>query len=783
MPERYTQAILEFLSSRDGQPLKPRQLARQMGIGESEYGSFRDSVKRLRDSGRIVLGSGNALTLPSMGKEMVGKFRSHPRGFGFVVPETPNAHGDLFIPPGQSGAAMDGDTVRATVRKRGEKDGEMRYAGKIVEIIKRGQNRFVGTLQQSGDTWFVLPEGNSILTPAVVRDVPKHLAKAEQDKSEKGKKGKKSKKAKGKGKKGKASERHADKTPVAATPPAGTKVVFEILEYPKRQGDVPKGVIVEVLGEPGQADVETLAVIRAHDLPDEFPEAALQNARSASGAFNADDPDELEHREDLTDMVIATIDPDTARDFDDAISIETSSDGTVTLGIHIADVSHFVREGTDLDAEAKNRGTSTYFPTRVIPMLPEVLSNGVCSLQEGEKRYAKSVFIQYDGGANPVATKVCESVIRSSKRLTYLEAQDICDGKIGGYDGKVVQLVKQMETLARRIEQRRREAGMLHLDLPEVELVLDDDGKVVDAVEEDDAYTHTIIEMFMVEANEAVARTLDREGRKFLRRVHPAPQEDDTERLGPFLRAFGQKIPKGLAREEIQQVLAGVKDKPQSYPVNLAILKTFQSAEYSPMAVGHWALASTNYCHFTSPIRRYPDLTVHRLIEALCRGQLENMPPADIGELTELGKHCTYTESRAEDAERELRNVLILQFLADHVGDEYEGVITGVTNFGLFVQSPQFLVEGLLRLEDLGDDWWEVDAKTGTVRGEVTGKRLRLGDLLEVRIANVDVARRQMSLVPVKPTKKGTQGKGKGKGKKKRTRRKGPSRQHTRRRD
>jgi ribonuclease R len=762
MPERYTQAILDFLSSRDGQPLKPRQLARQMGIGESEYGSFREAVKRLRDSGRIVLGSGNALTLPAMGKEMVGKFRSHPRGFGFVVPETPNAHGDLFIPPGQSGSAMEGDTVRATVRKRGQRDGEMRYAGKIVEIIKRGQNRFVGTLQQSDDTWFVLPEGNDILTPAVVRDVPKHLAKPDK-----------------KQKKGAKPKKQAKPTPVAETPPAGTKVVFEILEYPKKPGDVPKGVIVEILGEPGQADVETLAVIRAHDLPDEFSEDALQNARSAVGAFNPAHEEERSHREDLTDMVIATIDPDTARDFDDAISIETSSDGTVTLGVHIADVSHFVREGTDLDAEAKDRGTSTYFPTRVVPMLPEVLSNGVCSLQEGEDRYAKSVFIQYDGGANPVATKVCESVIRSKKRLTYLQAQDICDGKTGGYDKKVVELVQQMETLARRIEQRRRNEGMLHLDLPEVELVLDDDGRVVDAVEEDDAYTHTIIEMFMVEANEAVARTLDREGRKFLRRVHPAPAEDDTERLGPFLRAFGQKIPKGLAREDIQQILQSVKDKPQSYPVNLAILKTFQSAEYSPMTIGHWALASTNYCHFTSPIRRYPDLTVHRLVEALCRGKLENMPPADIGELTELGKHCTYTESRAEDAERELRDVLILQYLEDHVGDEFEGVITGVTNFGLFVQSPQFLVEGLLRLEDLGDDWWEVDAKTGRVRGEVTGRTLKLGDLLEVRIANVDVARRQMSLVPVKPTKKG---KGKGKGKKKGKRRKGPSRRHTRKR-
>ena len=805
MPQRYIDTILQFLADREGRPLKPKQVARQIGIGEEEYPSFREAVKQLRDSGRIVMGAGNALTLPQLGKEVIGKYRSNPRGFGFVLPETPNAHGDLFIPPGESGSAMNGDLVRASVRRRGQRDGEMRFAGKIIEVIQRGQDRFVGTLQQSGDTWFVLPEGKGLLQPAVVKDLPKTLTRGDETtEPPKGKKGKKGKKAAGKkGKKTKAAEKKAP--PLAKPPTPGSKVVVEIVQYPKHPNDLPTGVIVEVLCKPGEADVETLAIIRAHDLPDEFPEEAIADARAATTGFDPEDTGQIAHREDLTDLTVITVDPDTARDFDDAISIETDPDGTVTLGVHIADVSSFVTAGSELDADAKSRGNSTYFPTRVVPMLPEVLSNGVCSLQEGEKRFCKSAFIKYDGGANPIASKLCESVIRSNKRLTYLQAQDICDGKVGGYPGEVVKLVKQMETLARRIEQRRREAGMLHLDLPEVELVLDDDGKVVDAVEEDDAYTHTIIEMFMVEANEAVARALDREGRKFMRRIHPPPAQEDTERLQPFLRAFGQKIPADLSRSEIQGILERVKDTPQSFPVNMAILRTFQSAEYSPMAVEHFALASTHYCHFTSPIRRYADLTVHRLIEAFCRGTLEQMPSDDIAALTELGKHLSFTEQRSEDAERELRDVLILQFLEDKLGEEFQGVITGVTNFGLFVQWPQFLAEGLIRLEELGDDWWEVEAKTGSVRGEVSGKTYRLGDLMDVRIANVDVARRKLDLAPVspvggekgKPGRKGkapkkSKGKSKGRsggkgsqgkrGKNQPRKRKGPSRQHTRKR-
>lgn len=704
MPERYVDAIMKFLASREYQPLKPRQLARQLGVTEAEYGTFRDAVKQLRDGGRIVLGAQDALTLPEMGTSVVGIYRANPRGFGFVVPETPNSHGDLFIPPGGSGGALTGDRVVAKAVQQGKRDGQTVFRGQIVQILQRGNSRFVGTLALSEGTWFVMPDGSSLTQPIVVRDIG------------------------------------------AAGPRPGDKVVVEIVQYPNA-GELPTGVIVETLGVGGQTEVETLAVIRAHGLEDAFEEAALADARAAVAAF---DPTVAPGREDLSGETIVTIDPPDARDYDDAISLRRQRDGRWVLGVHIADVSHFVREGTALDDQARRRATSVYFPRRVVPMLPEVLSNGVCSLQEGVRRFCKTIFITYDAEGNVVGSRAVESVICSAKRLTYTQAQGILDGAVGGYSPKVVQLVTDMQTLARAIEARRRLAGMLHLALPSVELVFDDQQRVSDAVPEDQSYTHTIIEMFMVEANEAVATLLSDLKRPFLRRIHPSPDQFGSKQLIDFVHACGHKLPAHMTRKDMQELLAAVKGKPESYAVNLALLKTFEQAEYSPMAVGHFALASENYCHFTSPIRRYPDLTVHRLFAECCRGTLATLPPDDLSALTKLGEDCSAAERRAESAERELRDVLVLELLATKVGEEFQGVVTGVTNFGIFVQSPRYLIEGLIRMPDLGDDWWEVDAKRGEIRGERSGRKYRIGDLMGVRIAGVDKARRQLNLAPTR---------------------------------
>ena len=704
MPQRYVDAILKYLAKRNP-PLSPDQLARHLGVAEQDYGTFRESVKLLRDGGQVILGAKDALLLPTVSNRVVGTFRANPRGFGFVIPDTPNDHGDLFIPPGAAGDALTGDRVAAVVRRRGKRQKQMVCEGAIVEIIRRGRNRFVGTIEKVRDGWFVVPDGKGMVTPIIVTDVG------------------------------------------AAGPKSGTKVVVEIVRYPG-PGELPEGVIVESLGEAGPLEIETRAIIRSHGLAEHFSDDALGDAREAIDAF---DPKIAEGRLDLTATTIVTIDPPDARDFDDAISLIDNDDGTQTLGVHIADVSFFVPEDTQLDVEARTRGTSVYFPRTVLPMLPEILSNGVCSLQEGKRRFCKTAFITYDRDANVLSTHFAESVISSSKRLTYDQAQGICDGKTGGYSPAVVDLVQRMEKLARRIHARRLTAGALELDLPEVNLVFDETGKVIDAVPEEPSFSHKIIEMFMVEANEAVAGLLDRLDRPFLRRIHPSPDAVSSEQLTNFVRACGQKLPRDMSRHDIQALLQSVRGRPESYAINLAILKMFQQAEYSPMRIGHFALASKNYCHFTSPIRRYPDLTVHRLIAEYCQGRLPHRPPEDVPALVKLGEACSATERLSEQAEDELRTVLLLQHLEGKVGEAFRGVITGVTNFGIFVQSPRYLIDGLIRIEQLGDDWWELDPRYGIIRGERTGKSFRVGDMLDVVIAKVDVPRRTLDLVPERP--------------------------------
>jgi ribonuclease R len=719
--EDLAERILGFLGRTDYRPQKLRTLARSLGIAEDEYGEFRDVVKGLMAAGRLVLGSSKAITLPGPTGRVVGTFRGNARGFGFVVPDTPNSHGDLYVPAGQTGGAVTGDTVEARVVKRGKRGGKMLYEGRVVAIIKRGQNHFVGELHNEFGRWFVRPDGNTLHAPVFVDD------------------------------------------PTAKSARAGDQVVVEVVRYPDA-GREARGVIVRVLGERGLPEVDTLSIIVQYQFPEAFPEAVLEGARSAAASF--DPQRDAEGREDLRDMTIITIDPDDARDFDDAISL-TEVDGGVELGVHIADVSHFVRPGTALDDEAKARSTSIYFPRHVIPMLPETLSNGVCSLQEREDRLTKSVFITYDREGHVKKTRFANSIIRSTRRLTYRQATAALEGKGPRLSAKVAALLKAMEQLARAIQKRRLAQGLLVLDLPEVELVYDEDNRVIGVTPADTSFSHTIIEMFMVEANEAVARLFAGSNIPCLRRIHPEPDEGAAEQLARFLAALGVKVPKNLDRFGLQTILARAKGSPASFAINLAVLRSLEQAEYSPKLIGHHALASEHYLHFTSPIRRYPDLTVHRLLDEWVKGGLRR--PADRGhipsvaELTRLGEHCSRNERRAEDAERELRMVKILQLLEQHVGDEMEGVVTGVTNFGLFVQLREYLVDGLLRFNELADDWWEVDTQRGCVVAERSGQRIGIGQVLKVTIVQVDVAARQLDLA-LAGTLDGSAGKGKTKG-------------------
>jgi len=507
------------------------------------------------------------------------------------------------------------------------------------------------------------------------------------------------------------------------------------------------------------------------NLPADFPDEVKNQAREAIDKFN-----HTKHwpgRMDLSDEVICTIDPDDAKDYDDAISLKQIDNGDWELGVHIADVSYFVQSGTPLDEEAQARGNSCYFPGHVIPMLPEILSNGVCSLQEGVPRLCKSAFITFDEDARPIRTRFANTVINSAKRLRYREAQAIIDKaqtiphpegprRLADYPSDVVELLDQMNVLAKRIQRRRLEQGQIVLELPEVELVLDEEGKVVGTAKEDTSFTHTLIEMFMVEANEAVARLFDSMNLPFMRRIHPEPEPDSSERLRHFVQVAGYKLPKDLNRKAIQYLLSSVRGKPESFAINLAVLKSLARAEYSPEEVGHYALASEHYCHFTSPIRRYADLMVHRLLDAYFAAsgdgggggkkarkrthmaQMENV--ISFEQLQEIGKHISFTERRADDAERELRQVKILELLKDRVGEQFAGVVTGITNFGIFVQISEYLIDGLIRYEDLMDDWWDVDERSGQVRGQRTGTKIGIGDVVRVTVVQVDVPRRELNL-------------------------------------
>ncbi|MDK1031447.1 MAG: ribonuclease R [Planctomycetia bacterium] len=714
--------ILEHMRSRRYRPAQMRGMSRFFDIAEEDYPRFRSIVNEMVREGEIIPGRRGRLRLPRRVEgrkgvaaekpkgrargEVVGTFRLSERGFGFVVPaegESDSGGEDIFVPKGQNGDAITGDTVRVALGRKGR----LGPRGRIMEVIERGQRRFVGTYYDREGRRFIRPDGTVLFGELLVGDV------------------------------------------TSRGPRLHDKVVFEVLRYPRAHAEG-EAVIVEVLGKRGEPGVDTLSVIKQFELPEEFPDEALAEARDLAREYEDED---FSDRVDLSDTLTVTIDPADARDFDDAISLRSNGDGTMTLGVHIADVAHFVRVGSHLDAEARERGTSVYLPTMVIPMLPELLSNGLCSLQQGKARLTKSVFITLDEQAEVRKVECLNSIINNTRRLTYEEASGVLDG--GGADGigaDVVDLLKAMDDLARRILARRREAGYLELEMPAVDLDFDEDGRVVAAYPEDTSFSHKIIEMFMVEANEAVARHLEGRGIHFIRRIHPEPDAESAVSVKRFARSCGYRLRDSSDRRQIQDLLAKVQGRPESYAMNLAILKSFQQAQYSVRSEGHYALASDAYCHFTSPIRRYPDLTVHRLLDGVIRsGAKRRRKGAGKApkELVALALHCTETEQRAEDAERELTKIKVLELLEKHLGETFEGIITGVQGFGLFVESPTYLIDGLVHMSDLTDDDYRLDKRSWSLVGQHTGRVLRIGSPFKVRISEVDIPRRKLFLEPV----------------------------------
>ncbi len=704
------QAILELVGRPGYQAIKPRAIARRLQMDGEQAKAVKQAVKRLVRQRVLAYDAGHRVRLAATGGQqrgcVVGVFQRTSKGYGFVRPRNgpPSAEvEDIYIPARKAGDAATGDLVLVKVGRRRKQEPGPR--GQIIEILERQTNRFVGTYFEAGGSAYVQVDGTVFAQPVYVGD------------------------------------------PGAKNVRRDDKVVIEMIRFPSpaREGEA---VIVEVLGPRGKPGVDTLSVIRQFDLPEAFALDALEEARAAAAQFRESVPDD---RLDLTAETIITIDPIDARDFDDAISLVQTEHGNWRLGVHIADVAYFVRPDSALDREARNRGTSVYLPDRVIPMLPELISNGLASLQPGKLRYAKSVFMDFTPEAVPLGAEMRSSVIRSTKRLTYEQVDEfLADPETGKKQlgAKVAALLRRMHTLAMTMRRRRMELGALELTMPEVKIDLDTSGRVVGAHVVPYTESHQIIEEFMLAANQAVAQLLSQRGIPFLRRIHPPPAPHKLRALGEFVKDLGLDADDLRSRFELQRLLRSVAGTPHQYAVNYAVLRAMQRAIYGPEDEGHYALATECYCHFTSPIRRYPDLTVHRLFDTLLTGR---KPRSDIEELAALGRHCSQREQRAEAAERDLTKLKLLAYFADRIGEEMDAVITGVEGFGLFVQGVHLPAEGLVHVDSLSDDYYRLDRTTHTLEGYRSGNRFRLGDVVRVAVAHVDLERRELDFRLVQP--------------------------------
>ena len=696
-------------------PVKPRKIAERLRFDESQTRQLKKKIKQLVKRGQLAYAAGHAVIPPSADDSedgVIGIFRRLPAGYGFVRPTNvmnKSQRADIFIPAKHAGDAASGDRVRVRLRgKRGSKRG-LGPAGAIVEVVERETHRFVGAYFKQAGISLVQVDGKIFSAPVRIGDAS------------------------------------------AIKPQIDEKVVIEMVQFPShfRQGEA---VIVEILGPRNQPGVDTQSIVHEFGLPGDFSDAVLEEARQVAAAFDESIPEE---RSDFTELTVVTIDPIDARDFDDAISLCRTEEGHWRLGVHIADVSHFIRDKTELDREAYDRATSVYLPDRVIPMLPETISNHLASLQPDRVRYTRSVLIEFTEDGIPLDVESVAGAIRSDRRFHYEEV----DAFLASPDGwkkkltpEVHRLLGDMHSLAMILRERRFTRGALELSMPETKIDLDKQGRVSGAHLVDNTESHQIIEEFMLVANEAVAGLLRSKQLQFLRRIHESPEPRKLRALTKFVQELGVETTSLESRFALQRLLHSVEGQPQQHAVNFALLRSLQRAVYSPIEEGHFALASDCYCHFTSPIRRYPDLLIHRLLRSLDHGRPVKQK---IDALHNLGAHCSEREQRAEQAERELVRVKLLNYLSTRLGEEMDAKVTGVQDYGLFVQGTSIPAEGLVHVASLADDNYSFDSAAHTLSGRRKHNVFRLGDSLRVAVAHVDVDRRELDFRPVqRPVRK-----------------------------
>jgi ribonuclease R len=708
MPDLEDQ-ILAAVARRQYEPLKPKALARKIGLPTAQYARFRQTLRDLAKQKRIEFGKNHTVRPTRPHGTVTGIYRGTTAGFGFVRPHPIDgvAGPEVYIAGGRGLDAVTGDEVLVRILRKPNRP-DMNPTGEVLQVLERATRQFVGTYFERDDNGYVRVDGTVFSHSIYVGDPGAKGARPED------------------------------------------KVVIDMLRFPTAE-DRGEGVITEVLGPRGQPGVDTLSIIRAFGLPDEFPEDVLDEARRETAAFDEED---LRGREDLTAETVVTIDPADARDFDDGISlVQDRKSRHWLLGVHIADVAHFAPPGGTVDREARQRGTSVYLPQRVLPMFPEVISNGFASLQQGKVRYVKSVFIDFTPAGQKTAARFANAAIRVRRRFTYEQVMSILESPESpplAVGPDVLELLLRMRDLAVILRRRRTKRGALELDMPEPELEYDEQGRVTGAHFAKHDLSHQIIEEFMLSANEAVAEHLASLGVPFLRRVHAPPDPKKLGAFADFARILGYKPGKVMDRFTLQRILEKSAGQPDAYAVHYALLRSLKQAVYSPEEEGHYALASDTYCHFTSPIRRYPDLTVHRLLDRWLR---TGRAGSSETELAALGEHCSKTERRADIAERELIKLKLLSYLNERIGLELEVIITGVADYGFFGQAEKLPVEGLVHVSTLNDDYYYFEEASHSLIGRRTSRRYRLGDRVRVTVVRVDVQRRQLDFRVVRKRK------------------------------
>ena len=734
--EELKQRILSVLRAPKYRPLAKVELAKVLGRKSGVRMGLNQALRELERDGEIARIRKNRYVLPQAADLVTGKLQVHQSGFGFLVSEKAGEP-DIYISAENMGTAMNADRVVARITRDLDyaraKKVSGRAEGRVIRILERAHDTIVGTLQQSRNFFYVVPDD-----PRLVHNiyVPAPLAAAG-----------------GTGSVPSQPLGTTQRSSLQIRGRIGDKVVVRLDTWESRHVN-PEGTIIEVLGPSTAPGVDMLSIIRKYHLPTEFPQAVIDEA---AGIPEKVEPRMWEGREDLRKEFIVTIDPDDARDFDDAINVEEMRDGSWRLGVHIADVSAYVTPGSALDREAYKRGNSVYLPDRVIPMLPERLSNGVCSLNPNVDRLTHSVFIQFSKEGSAKSARFAQTVIRSAKRLNYREAYAIMQSPPNDQLSERLHTAWRLASLLRR---KRFREGSLDLDFPEVKVRVDENGKPIrlERIENDES--HQLIEEFMLAANEAVAGELKNRSIPTIYRVHENPDPEKLGEFREFVLSFGYHAGDLTHRKELQKLIASFAGKPEEQALKIGLLKSLKRARYLPQPLGHYGLAKNNYTHFTSPIRRYADLVVHR---TLAERNQSRRSRGDMGQLASIADHISTTERVAAEAEIDAAKMKKLEFFQQQLDARdpqiFQATIIDVRNYGLLIELPEVLMTGLIHVSSLTDDFYTFQAPQRRLLGRQSRRRFSIGDELRVLVVRVDAFKRQVDFAIADEKKRKSRGK------------------------